>query len=1039
MKRNSIISFVGFWLILLSCVSAELGAQGSGDPNITVKTGLFEGLKYRLLDFSRGGRSTAVAGVPSDPLTYYFGSTGGGVWKTQDAGLTWRNISDGFFEAGSIGAIAVAESDPNVIYVGTGSACPRGNISPGVGVYKSTDAGKTWKHVGLREAGQIGKIAVHPKNHDLVYVAALGHIFGPNDERGVFRSKDGGKSWEKILFVSRKTGAVDLCLDPGNSRIIYAAAWTAERKPWTFISGSEESGLYKSTDSGDTWTKLSGGLPSGVVGKIAVAVSPALSDRVWALVEAPENRGGVFRTDNGGESWQKINGERRFLQRAWYYIHITADPKDAETVYVMNTGFYKSNDGGRTYQSLQVPHGDNHDLWINPNDPRKMINANDGGANVSLNGGLSWSGQMNQPTAEIYRITADTRFPYRVYGAQQDNSTASVRSRGAGEFYEVGGGESGHIAVDPHNPNIVYAGSYGGELTRMDIATGLLRNVMVYPESATGQRAADIKYRFQWNAPIRISPQDPDIVYACSQYVHRSRDGGLNWEVISPDLTRNDKKKQDYSGTPITRDNTGVEVFGTVFAFEESPQVKGLFWAGSDDGLVHISRDSGATWKNITPSGMPEFGTINMIEASSHDPGRAFIAVHRYREDDFRPYIFRTNNYGESWELLTNGKNGIPPGRFVRVVREDPDRKGLLYAGTEFGMYISFDDGAHWQPFQLNLPVTPVMDLMVYKKDLLVATQGRSFWILDDLTPLHQINPATAQAKVHLFAPRPAFRAPGFAAEINVYFAEAPKDPVTLEIQDAKGNVIRSYSSRDRGRDAPSEPQEEFMRPRGERPLAVKAGLNRFTWDIEYASIFQIPPRIVMWGGAGGGPKAVPGTYQVRLKCGDFSQTQPLEVLKDPRNPATDSDYQEQFDLAKQVGEKIKELYDNLLKLRDVRKQALELGQRMDQKGYGTELLTAAKALGEKLTQVEAELTQLNGEGGQDALNFPGRHDNQWVKLCGEVAEPDGKPTAGSFQRFEDLKPEFTRLMTLLKQVFDIDLASFNKLAREKGAQGVIF
>ncbi|MFH1572701.1 MAG: glycosyl hydrolase, partial [Acidobacteriota bacterium] len=771
MRRNANLAFCFACLLLLAGLTIDLPAQGGGnDPNITVNPSLYEGLRYRLLDFGRGGRSTAVAGVSSDPLTYYAGYTGGGVWKTQDAGQTWTSVSDDHFEAGSIGAITVADSDPNVIYVGTGSACPRGNISPGIGVYKSTDAGKTWRHIGLRESGQIGRIQVHPKDHDLVYVAALGHIFGSNAERGVFRSKDGGRTWEKVLFVSNKTGAVDISLDANNPRVIYAAMWTVVRKPWTIDSGSEESGLYQSTDGGDTWSKLGGGLPSGVVGRIAVSASPARPDRVWALVEAPEDRGGIFRTEDGGKTWRKINGERRFLQRAWYYIHIYADPKSPETVYVLNTGFYKSSDGGRTFQSYRVPHGDNHDLWINPHDPQKMINANDGGANVSFNGAQSWTGQMNQPTAEFYRITADNRFPYRVYGAQQDNSTASVSSRGSGDFYDVGGGESGHIAVDPRNPDIVYAGSYGGTITRTDVGTGLSRSIMAYPESATGQRAADMKYRFQWNAPIRISPHDPDVVYHCSQFVHRSRDAGLSWEIISPDLTRNDKSKQDYSGNPITHDNTGVEVFGTVFALEESPRVAGLLWAGSDDGPMHLSRDNGKTWKNVSPTNIPPFGTVNMIDLSAHDPGRAFIAVHKYREDDFKPYVFRTNNYGESWDLLTDGRNGIPANHFVRVVREDPDRKGLLYAGTEFGMYISFDDGAHWQKFQLNLPVTPITDLMVYRKDLLVATQGRSFWILDDLSPLHQINKDTAAAKVHLFAPRAAYRAPGYSAEINAYF-----------------------------------------------------------------------------------------------------------------------------------------------------------------------------------------------------------------------------------------------------------------------------
>src|SRR5688572_10757109 len=596
-------------LVLVLCLTYSFPAHSPAETaddqsNTTVDPALFSGMQNRSLGFGRGGRSTAVAGVPNKPLTYYFGSTGGGVWKTNDAGITWNNVSDGFFEAGSIGAIAVSDSDPNIVYVGTGSACPRGNISPGIGMYKSTDAGKTWKHVGIREAGQIGRIRIHPKDHDLVYVAALGNLFGPNDERGVFRSKDGGKSWQKVLYVSSKTGAVDLSMDPNNPRVIYAALWTAERKPWTIISGGEESGLYKSTDGGDNWKKLEGGLPKGILGKIAVAVSPANSERIWALVEAPEDRGGVYRSDDAGESWRRINTERRFLQRAWYYIHIYADPADPETVYVLNTGFYRSTDGGRTYQSFSVPHVDNHDLWINPADPSKMINANDGGANVSFNAAASWTGQMNQPTAEFYRVTVDNQFPYRVYGAQQYNSTASVASRegGSGEgqnFYSVGGCESGHIAVDPRRPNIVYAGCYGGTITRMDTNTRLSRSVRTYPESQTGQRAADMKYRFQWNAPIRISPHDPDVVYHASQFIHRTKDGGYLWEVISPDLTRNDKTKQDYSGGPISRDNTGVEVYGTVFALEESATTRGLIWAGSDDGLVHVSRDNGSTWKNV--------------------------------------------------------------------------------------------------------------------------------------------------------------------------------------------------------------------------------------------------------------------------------------------------------------------------------------------------------------------------------------------------------------------------------------------------------
>jgi photosystem II stability/assembly factor-like uncharacterized protein len=898
-----------FLVVVLTPFALGQAGRNVDSANVTVNPVLFDGLQYRSLDFSRGGRSTAVAGVPSDPLVYYFGSTGGGVWKTTDGGMNWRNVSDGFFEAGSIGAIAVADSDPNVIYVGTGSTCPRGNVSPGVGIYKSTDAGKTWKHIGLREAGQIGKVLVHPKDHNLVYIAAVGHMFGHNEERGIFRSKDGGETWEKVLFISDMTGAVDLSMDSKNPRIIFAAMWTTERKPWTIISGSEESGVYRTTDAGDTWKKLGNGLPEGLVGRIGVAVSPANPERVWALVEAPDDKGGVFRSDDAGENWQRVNRERRFLSRAWYYIHIYADPVSPETVYVLNTGFYRSTDGGRTYESFRTPHGDNHDLWINPNKPKIMINANDGGANVSFTGGEAWTNQQGQPTAEIYRVTVDTRFPYRVYGAQQDNSTASVSSRGGGfggrgvvGFYSVGGGESGHIAVDPRNPNIVYAGSYGGSITRMDTSTRLSWSIRTYPESSTGQRAADLKYRFQWNAPIRISPHDPDVVYHTSQYVHRTRDEGYSWEIISPDLSRNDKEKQDYSGGPITHDSTGVEVYGVIFSFEESPHTKGLLWAGSDDGLVHISRDNGVNWENVSPKDMPEWGVVNSIDLSPNDPARAFIAVYRYRQDDFRPYIFRTNDYGKSWDLLTDGTNGIPENHFVRVVREDPDRKGLLYAGTEFGMYISFDDGAHWQPFQLDLPVTPVTDLVVYRKDLVVSTQGRAFWILDDVSSLHQVSDNIADASAHLFEPRESYRAQGFSTTISYYLKEEPERPITLEILDSTGNVIRTVKSR-RGPSRPLTERQRLARrfgfAAGDEGLPTKAGLNQFTWDQRHESLFEIPPGTIMRGGRGGGGlKMVPGTYQARLTVGDWSDTSSFTVVKDPRIETTQADFEEQYRLA---------------------------------------------------------------------------------------------------------------------------------------------
>ena len=654
----SVLSLMGF----VSATENEADAT-----NVVYDPNLYGALEYRLVGPYRGGRVTAVTGVPSRPSTFYMGTTGGGVWETHDAGETWENISDGFLGVASIGAIDVSLSDPNVIYVGTGSACPRGNISVGDGVYKSTDAGKTWTHVGLREAGQIGRVRIHPSNPDLVYVATLGHIFGPNPERGVFRSKDGGKSWEKVLFISEETGAVDLSMNPTNPRQLYATMWRAERKPWTLIDGAEEGGLYKSTDGGDEWEKLAGGLPEGLIGRIGVSVSPENPARVWALVTARDDNGGVYRSDDDGETWKQINKDRRLQARGWYYSHIYAHPRDENTVYIMNGGYYKSIDGGKTFAPIRVPHGDNHDMWINPKHPKIMVQANDGGANVSLDDTKSWSTQFNQPTAEFYRVTVDNRFPYRVYGAQQDNSTISVPSRNAGGvtpkqyWYDVAGGESGHIAVSGENPDLSYAGNYIGRIDRYDHRTGDRRNVIIYPQLADGVPPKDLKYRFQWNAPIVFSPHDSEVVYHTSNYVHRTRDRGMSWETISPDLTRNDPTKQELPGGPLQHDDSGVEVYDTIFAFVESPHTPGVLWAGTDDGLVHISRDNGENWTNITPAGMPEWGTVNTLEVSPHQAGRAFIAVYKYRWDDFSPYIFRTEDYGASWKRLTDGRNGIPP------------------------------------------------------------------------------------------------------------------------------------------------------------------------------------------------------------------------------------------------------------------------------------------------------------------------------------------------------------------------------------------
>jgi photosystem II stability/assembly factor-like uncharacterized protein len=1060
----------------MACLSAGLGAEGQTPPgaaqtNVVYNPVLYQALRYRMIGPHRGSRSTAVAGVPSQRETFYMAPAAGGVWKTTDGGETWENASDGYFMAGSIGAIAVADADPNVIYVGTGSACIRGNVSPGIGVYKSTDAGRTWKHVGLNDTGQIGRIRVHPANPDVAYVAALGHAFGPNKDRGVFRTKDGGKTWEKVLFINDRTGAVDIAIDATNPRILYAAMWSAERKPWTFSSGSEDGGIFKTTDGGDTWTPLKNGLPTGIVGRIGVVASPANPNRLWANVEAEE--GGVFRSDDAGATWQRVNKDRDVQARPWYYMHIFADPKDPNTVFVGSSHLLKSTDGGRSFAPINVPHGDQHDLWLNPNEPNIMIEANDGGAQVSFNGGRSWSTQLNQPTAEIYRVTVDNQFPYRVYGAQQDQYEAmSLPSRSANfgaklhpqNWYGVGGFEGGDVAVNLKDPNIVYSGGVA-RLTRYDHRTRQIQEIKPYPEIG-GTAAKNLRYRYQWTAPIRVSPHDPNVLYTTSQVVHKSTDGGHSFQTVSSDLTTNDKSKQGYSGGPITRDQTTVEIYCTIFAFEESPHQAGLLWAGTDDGLVHTSRDGGGHWENVTPKGMPQWGTVNMIELSPHDAGRAFLAVQRYRMDDFKPYIFRTNDYGKTWALLTTGTNGIPVTHFVRAVREDPDRKGLLYAGTEFGMYVSFDDGAHWQSLQFNLPVVPITDLRVHQKDLVLSTNGRSFWILDDLTPLHQITDQVAAARGHLFKPRDAYRVQTSEEEadqayvagveyvsnlrdpyavarierhrlgtdapdgaiIYTYFAKEPQGEVTLDILDSGGKVVvRSFRSNEAARDPSlrARPESPWFRPGS---TFWKAGLNRFVWNLRYPGV----------AGNALGPKAVPGTYHVRVTADDWSQTQSFRLLGDPRVNVTDAELRQQFTLLMQIHETIGTIGQAGGDIREVRSQVTDLVRRMGRSDQRAEVERAAGPLLDKLTAIEEVLVATDRDYLIKNLDMPPKLIAQYRALYGYADSAEAKPTVGATERFEDLKPQVAQQLTALAQVVNVDLRAFNAMLRDKGVPSII-
>lgn len=1033
-------------ILSLGVVGTGMAAEAGKDAAATAaKT--YEGLEFRNAGPFRGGRVCAVTGVRGQPLVYYQGATGGGVWKTIDAGANWTSVSDKDFKTGSVGAIAVAESDPNVVYAGMGESAIRGNVSHGDGVYKSTDAGKTWTNVGLRNTYQIARVRVHPKNADVVYVAAQGHVWGPNPERGIFRSKDGGKTWEKVLFVSDKTGATDLVMDATNPRVLYAGFWQVNRKPWALESGGTESGVYKTSDGGDTWKKLAGGLPEGIVGNIGVAVSPARPDRVWAIVESKE-KGGVYRSDDAGEKWTRQNTENKLRQRAWYYTRIYADPKNADALYVLNTGFYRSTDAGKTFNPIRVPHGDNHDLWIDPDDPARMINSNDGGANVSFNSGRSWSSIMNQPTAQFYRVITDDRFPYWIYGAQQDNTTVALASRGRGDgidesdWHDVGGCESGWVAPKPKDPDVVYAGCYGGSITRYDHRTGQGRQVVAWPQLAIGQAAKDLRYRFQWNAPILISPHDPNTVYHAAQVLLRSRNEGQSWEEISPDLTRNDKSKQGYSGGPITYDNTGIEVFDVIFTVMESPHEKGVIWAGTDDGLVQLTRDDGKTWQNVTPKGIPEWIQINSLDVSPHDKASAYVAATMYKHDDFRPYLYKTNDYGKTWTKITNG---IPDSAFTRVIREDPSRRGLLYAGTETGLYVSFDDGANWQPFQLNLPVVPVTDLTVKDKDLVVATQGRAFWVLDDLTPLHDYSDAIRGERLHVFKPRPSVRMQGggFGGDdegrgggaegknpptgvvVNYTLKEklGEKEVLTVEFLDGD-RVLRSFTSQKRPDAAPGADEDE-----GDKPIEPKVGLNRLVWDMRIVKP-SLLPKAIIWGNRQG-PKVGPGTYAVRFKLGEQTINQPVEVRAHPGVATSAADLKKQFDLLRSVRDRLSETHDTVLYIRDVKTQASAIADRAEKIGKGKALKDQAKALNEKLTSIEKKLVNPDVKSSQDVLNFPPALDHQFVGIASDVASADTAPTDTAFVYFQELEGRLAGIQSELKAVLDKDLADFNKAVRD--------
>ena len=1036
--------------VVLLLASAAFGQQ----PDLT------KDLKFRAIGPFRGGRSIAVAGVASDPQTYYFGSTGGGVFKTSDAGISWQPISDGQFKTGSVGAIEVAPSDPNVVYVGMGETCVRGNASNGDGVYKSLDGGKTWKNVGLEKTYHIGAVRVHPKNPDIVYVAALGHLWGPNPERGVYRSLDGGQTWKLVLTKSNMAGAVDLAMDPNNPRVLYAAFWEVSRKPWRFDSGGQGSGLWKSADGGDTWTDLSHsqGLPKGVEGRVAVTLSPANPDRVWAMVEASD--GGLFRSDNAGKTWTRVNEQNILRQRAWYFSHIFADPKNADVVYALNVGAYRSIDGGRTFAVIRTPHGDNHDLWISPSDPLRMIEANDGGAIVTSDGGKTWSSVENQPTAQFYRVALDNDFPYHVYGAQQDNTTVRTSSRsttGPGitdkDWFEVGGGESGWLAPDPRDSEIVYAGSYGNLITRFDHHIGLARNINAWPDNPMGYGAETLKYRFQWNFPIAFSPHDPQTLYMGSNVLMKTTNEGQSWENLSPDLTRDDKSKQKTSGGPITQDNTSIEYYDTIFAFIESPITKGVIWVGTDDGLVQLTRDGGKTWSNVTPKGMPDFIRINAIDASTFDAGTAYVAATNYQQDDFRPFLYKTNDYGKTWKKIVNG---IPETHFTRAIREDPNRRGLLVAGTEFGLYMSLDEGENWKSFQLNLPITPVTDVMFQKRDkeMVVATQGRAFYIFDDMPLIYQMDAKTTFEDFHLFQPKDAYRGgpagrgarasnlpvgenPAAGALIHYFLKAKPQGDVKVDFLDAAGKVVNTYSSKAPERPVQAsggpiveEEEENPFRNAGPARATATVGLNKFVWNLRYPDATTFPG-LIMWAASVTGPRVSPGKYQVRLTVDGKTQTQSFEVKADPRLKTTAEDYAKQLSLSLQVRDKLTETNAGVVKIREVKKQLDEFAKRNDK------VADAAKTLIQKLTTIEEELYQTKNRAAEDPLNFPIKLNNKLAYVLGTVANSESQPTSASYMVYEDLATQVNAKLRAMNELLTHDVESFNKLVRDSNVPAV--
>ncbi|HWZ34250.1 MAG TPA: hypothetical protein VNX18_23090 [Bryobacteraceae bacterium] len=972
-------------------------------------------LRWRNIGPLRGGRSLAVAGSSARPLEYYFGATGGGLWKTTDGGTTWNPVSDAFFKTSSVGAVAVAQSNPDVVYAGMGETELRGNIIQGDGIYKSTDAGKTWTHVGLEKSMAIARIRIDPSNANLVYAAAFGDPHGRNPERGVFRSKDGGATWERILFRDEKTGAIDLAVDSHNSRVLYATLWQAFRTPYSLSSGGPGSGIFKSVDGGDHWTELTHnpGFPGGVIGKITVAIA-ADSSRLYALIEARD--GGLFRSDDAGATWTLINNNHSLWQRAFYFHRVYADPAARDTVYVSNFELQRSTDGGRTFRVIPSPHSDHHDLWIAPNDSSRMIDSNDEGANISVSGGRTWTGHAFS-TAQMYHVVTTKHVPYEVCGAQQDNTTLCVPSNGRGtSFYPVGGGESGYVAADPTNTNIFYAGSYGGYITRFDHSTNQRREINVWPEYPVGQSAEDLKERFQWTTPIVFSPVDPKILYTSSQHLFKTSNGGQTWTQISPDLTRHDPATLGPSGGPITHDQTGVETYGTIFSVAPSRLDVNLIWTGSDDGFVFVTRDGGKNWTNVTPPDLAPLTRISLIEASPHTPGTAYVAANRYQLADRAPYVFKTADFGHTWTKIVTG---IPSTDFPRAIREDVVRRDLLYLGTEHGFYISYDGGGRWQPFRLNLPVTPVHDIVVERNDLVIATHGRGFYVLGNIGAIRQLNPEVTQSSVFLFKPADAIRSVTRAA-IDYYLSAQPAD-LKLEILDPGGSVLRTFTGSAEAEQR-SEASDDEGPPPPARTTPARKGLNRFTWDMRSAPSRDFPG-LIMYQANVHGPLVPPGGYQVRLIANGKTLTQSFEVAKDPRlTGVSDGDLEEQYRFAREVQEKFSRTNDTVTRIRRIKSEVAERVER----AKNTTVTDAGNRLSASLTEIEGHLYQYRNRATKDPLNFPPQLNNKLGSLLTLVESADAAPTDSSYVVFKQLSSSVDHEFAALADLLGRDLTAFN-------------